>query len=274
MPDPDQHSENSAQFQVGCSSVCDVVRKPKRRKRKSRPIHRLLGMLAAVPLIWVLLTGVLLNHSSDLGLDEIELKSPVVLSAYGMTPQGDPMSIIVGNHTVTAWDGIVFFDNEVLALEGELLTALLVKEEIAVVSDVAVLRIAQNGEVIEKLDELSLPNIPLLNAGLIGDQMALYAADTWYIADGEWLEFSETSAPDQQFSLISLEDGALKDSLSTQWAGGGISLSRFVLDLHSGNFLGSFANYFYDFVALCTLWLIGSGLVLQFRSSRRNKVSR
>ena len=102
--------------------------------------------------------------------------------------------------------------------------------------------------------------------------MALHSSDGWHLADADWLEFSDISETVTPISLQPLVDGDLKDALGSRWAGGGISLSRFVLDLHAGNFLGNFAAYFYDFVVLCTLWLIGTGLVLQYRASRRNRV--
>lgn len=270
MSDSDTLPDSPAPFQVGCSAACDVVRKPKRKKRKSRPWHRLLGMISALPLIWVLLTGLVLNHSEDFGLDSVELTSPLVLSAYGMTPAGEPVSVAVHDHSITLWDGVVFFDQTQFDVEGELLTALPLQDCVAVVSDQTVLRVDFEGSIIEKLDELSLPAIPLLEAGIINEQMALRSSDGWHLADADWLEFSVVNEAVKPITLQPLEDGNLKDALRSRWAGGGISLSRFVLDLHAGNFLGSFAAYFYDFVVLCTLWLIGTGLVLQYRTSRRN----
>ena len=273
MSDFDTSSESSAQFQVECSSVCDVVRKPKRRRHKSRPWHRLLGLISALPLIWVLLTGLMLNHSEDFRLDSIELNSPMILSCYGMTPSGEPMSVSVHDHTITSWDGIVFFDQRHLDVEGKFLTALQLNNCIVVVSDQVILRLSLDGEVIEKLDELSLPEIPLIEAGVVNGKMAIRSADGWSIADSDWLEFSETNETIKAVTLHTLQDDTLRGALRTQWAGGGISMSRFVLDLHAGNFLGSLAAYFYDFVVLCTLWLIGTGLVLQIRTSRRNRAN-
>ncbi len=270
MSSSDTLPDSSTPFQVGCSAACDVVRKPKRKKRKSRPLHRLLGMISALPLIWVLLTGLVLNHSEDLGLDTVELKSPLVLSAYGMTPTGAAVSVAVHDHSITSWDGVVFFDHAPLAIEGELLTALPLRDCVVVVSDQTVLRLDFDGNIIEKLDELSLPTVPLLEAGILNEQMALRSSDGWHLADADWLEFSVVNEAVKPITLQPLKEGDLKDALRSRWAGGGISLSRFVLDLHAGNFLGSFAAYFYDFVVLCTLWLIGTGLVLQYRTSRRS----
>ncbi|PQJ29878.1 PepSY domain-containing protein [Rubritalea profundi] len=269
MSDSDTTSGSAASFQVGCSVVCDVVRKPKRKKRKSRSLHRLLGMISALPLVWVLLTGLVLNHSEDFGLDSVELESPLILSAYGMTPAGGAESLVLHGHSITSWDGVVFFDQRPLDLEGEIITALPMGDGMAIVSDSTVLRVDFEGSVIEKLDELSLPSIPLLEAGIFDGKMALRSSDSWHVADADWIEFSAISETVTPIRLQPLEDGDLKEALRSRWSGGGVSLSRFVLDLHAGNFLGSFAAYFYDFVVLCTLWLIATGIILQYRTNRR-----
>lgn len=268
-------TESEVQFAIGCSPVCDVVRKPKRRKRKSRPWHRILGMLSALPLIWVLITGALLNHKEDFGLDETEIASPIVLAAYGMTPTGNPMSAVCAGKVITYWDGQVFFQDSAIELSGDFLGAVADGDGVAVVSSESVVRLGPEGEFIEVIDELSLPSLPLLGVARSEASVMVKNADGWHAADAEWLEFSHQSTLSlQPTDLQVLEDDELKKRIARSWSGGGVSLSRLVLDLHAGNFLGSFAKYFYDFVVICTLWLIGTGLILQYRTSRRNKPAR
>lgn len=275
MAEHNTQTESEVHFTVGCSPVCDVVRKPKRRKRKSRPWHRILGMLSALPLIWVLITGLLLNHEEDFGLTETEITAPVVLAAYGMTPTGEPVTQTVQGKRVTLWDGLVFYENSVVDLSGTFIGAVADAQGVAIVSDSSIVRLDANGELIEKLDELSLPSLPLLAVAAHEGAVWVQNAEGWHSPDSDWLEFSLYPAvTPTAISLSPLQDQELKKSIAAAWAGGGIPLSRVVLDLHSGNFFGEFAKYFYDLVVVCTLWLIGTGMVLQYRSSRRNKSSR
>lgn len=275
MTEQQNQTESAVQFSIGCSPVCDVVRKPKRRKRKSRPWHRTLGMLSALPLVWVLITGALLNHKEDFGLAEIEITDPLVLAAYGMTPSGEPMSMESAGKRVTYWDGQVFFQDSAINFSGKFIGVVADGDGIAVVGDEFVTRLDSNGELVELIDELSLPSLPLLEVASSDKWVLIKNAEGWHRVDADWLEFTiDKQQNPQPIELQPLLDKELKKLIAASWSGGGIPLSRLVLDLHSGNFLGSFAKYFYDFVVICTLWLIGTGLVLQYRTSRRNKPTR
>lgn len=272
MADKDTQTESEIQFTIGCSPVCDIVRKPKRRKRKSRPWHRMLGMISALPLIWVLITGVLLNHQEDFGLTETEITSPLVLSAYGMTPAGEPMSVTCDGKVITYWDNQVFFQESSIEVSGNFIGAVADGEGVVIICDDSVTRLDANGDLIEKLDELSLPSLPLFAVASHAGTVFLKNTEGWHSPDADWLEFTaKADANPTATELSPLDNDKLKKSISASWAGGGLPLSRIVLDLHAGNFLGDFAKYFYDFVVFCTLWLIGTGLVLQYRTSRRSK---
>lgn len=47
-------------------------------------LHWRIGLVAAFFLLWLAVTGVLLNHSRALGLHHIFLDHPAILSAYNM----------------------------------------------------------------------------------------------------------------------------------------------------------------------------------------------
>ena len=47
-------------------------------------LHWRIGLIAGVFLIWLALTGLILNHSRDIGLHHIFLDQPVILSLYNM----------------------------------------------------------------------------------------------------------------------------------------------------------------------------------------------
>ena len=47
-------------------------------------LHWRVGLIAVFFIIWLAVTGLLLNHSRTFGLDHIFLDHPVILSAYNM----------------------------------------------------------------------------------------------------------------------------------------------------------------------------------------------
>ena len=47
-------------------------------------LHWRIGVTAAFFLLWLAITGILLNHSRGLGLHHVFLDNPLILSAYNM----------------------------------------------------------------------------------------------------------------------------------------------------------------------------------------------
>ncbi|QQL44160.1 PepSY-associated TM helix domain-containing protein [Sulfuriroseicoccus oceanibius] len=273
MSETNNEQDPKISFQAGCSPVCDVVRrKPAmRKKRKARPGHRFFGLIVALPLVWVLLTGVVLNHSEDWGLNERKVSASWVLSMYGMSPAGEPREVAGNGHRLSVWDGVVFWDSQAMPWDGDLVTAVPLSGSFALVYDDAVVRVGLDGEVVERLDELSLPGTPLMAAGVADERLAVATAEGWSVIDEDWIEFTAMDEPANEVGLAALSNSDQVDELRRNWSGGGIPVARLVRDLHAGHFLGPWSAYFYDFVALCTLCLIGSGLVLQVRTMRRAK---
>lgn len=241
-------------------------------KRRARPWHRVLGILCTLPLLWVTLTGAALNHTVDWQLDRIRIDHPWLLRAYGMAPSGEPVRISAGRHEVALWDGQVFLDASPLEVAGTLVGAVTDGNGVAVVTDTGVLRLDGSGAVIESLDGVSLPEPPLLATAEENGKVLLKNAAGWHEVDEAWLEFTprgQISTSPQTPSPIA--DQASRQRLGRAWSDGGLPASRVLLDLHAGKFLGSFSKYFYDIVALCTLWLCVTGAILFFRKPRRNR---
>ena len=52
-------------------------------------LHRVLGIIALVVIVFLAATGMLINHSEDLGLYAKYPESPLVLKLYGYDESGD-----------------------------------------------------------------------------------------------------------------------------------------------------------------------------------------
>jgi hypothetical protein len=59
------------------------------RKRAILALHRWLGLVSALFLVILALTGLLLNHAAPLGLYDIKVKSGFLLGQYDMLGKGD-----------------------------------------------------------------------------------------------------------------------------------------------------------------------------------------
>jgi len=224
-------------------------------------------MLAALPLLWVVVTGAVLNHTVDWKLDRIMIDHPWLLGAYGMVPEGEPSGAWAGDNHVAEWDGLVFVNGKEIKMTGRLVGALADGKELAVVTDSQVLRMDESGEIIETMDELSLPALPLTGVHAESETMFLKNASGWHRVGKGWLEFVRV---DGDFKAQRLQPVPADKSaaLRSAWGQGGLPLSRVLLDAHAGRFLGSFSKYFYDLVAVATLWLCATGVILFFRKPR------
>ena len=84
-----------------------------RRRRRVRSWHRILGLILAFPLLVVSLTGVLLNHTVGLQLDERTVDWPILMKRYQMGLTGKPTSFVVNSQlTVTQWGTQCFFNEQ------------------------------------------------------------------------------------------------------------------------------------------------------------------
>lgn len=239
-------------------------------KRRARPWHRVLGLMTALPLVWVVITGALLNHTVDWKLDEIQIENGLILSAYGMVPSGDPVGLSIQDRRVVSWDGVVFLDGRPLSIVGSLIGAVSDGDGIAVVSDEQVLRLDAAGESIEYLDELALPELPLTGVAMDSNNVWVRSGEIWHLVSQDWLTFESHDDvgfdPQELLVVTNDEERAI---LRKAWSGEGVPASRVLLDLHAAKFLGPISKYFYDLVAICTIWLSVTGLMLFFRKPRR-----
>lgn len=239
------------------------------RKRRARPWHRVIGLLTVLPLLWVVITGALLNHTVDWRLDERMIDHPWVMKAYGMAPEGEPEMVKVGGFQVVEWDGLIFANGDLIDVSGPLVGAVADGDGVAIVTASHVVRMDPWGEQIEMLGSASLPDVPLTGVSDQDGRIQLRTQDGWYEVMDDWLEFGPAPGSPEAQRMLQMADGPERRLLRKAWSQGGMPASRILLDLHAGHFLGSFGRYLNDFVTLSTIVLCVTGVILFFRKPRR-----
>lgn len=242
------------------------------RKRLILAVHRWLGLLSAVFLVVLALTGLALNHSERLGLNQVTIDNRLILKRYGMTQAADITAFrIHDNDTLVHIDNRILLNGEPLAESG-LPVGIYQGDAFSVVASAdQLIYLNSDGELVELLPVTQLPFSRLLHLGT-GDSGApvLVAAEGQWQPDPDWLEFRPYTGPYTVDSLVSIDlNESARQELLEAYQGSGPSLYRVLLDLHSGRLFGWGGRTAMDLAALAILLLVSSGISGWLRQSRR-----
>lgn len=229
-------------------------------------------MILLIPLAIACITGLILNHTVDLGLGNRHLTTDWIQKRYGMSLQGKPNAYgLEGKAYAARWDGQLFHRNNTIDDASPLVGAVPLRDGTAVVTTSAVHYFGLEGDLIETLDSLTLPAAAIVRAGRTKDlTLVLGTASGDFTSDADLLEFTEKPAGREiSWSVpIPPSDSDLKLWKKT-YSGDGIPLDRLILDLHSGRFFGTVGKWIYDLTVIGVLVLSATGFILFLGTRRR-----
>lgn len=216
-----------------------------RRKTIAR-WHRRLAIFIAIWLVVLAVSGLLINHAHDLGLDRSPLPGPLQQLVYGIEKRDDDLCAAISNETM---DCTGVFAR--LQLPGGLL----------LLSPDSLLLLDQSGQLLEKLITGNL--------GLGTLQAGFREGSRIYLRDARKTVMTDTDLMD----AVVLDQQAVDDLDQADWQTQGpamesIHWERLFLDLHAARFLGPYAKWFNDLMALLILSLAISGVRL-YRLKRK-----
>ncbi len=241
------------------------------RKRVILAWHRWMGLISALFLVVLSITGLALNHTERLGLDTIQIKNSFILSRYGMTGGSDIKAYRIHKFdTLAHLNGQLFYNGKPLT-SSEAPLGIIQGDPITVVATATqLIYLSGDGELIETVHHSQLPYSKLIAVGRsIDDRPILVAEEGRWSPDALWLEFDVYQAgysvdPLKQAKLSEDEIGAILEAFQ----GGGVSLYRVMLDLHAGRLFGWGGRTLMDLTAVAILLLVTSGIVGWLRKSR------
>lgn len=247
--------------------------------------HRRLGLAAALWLVLVAVSGLLLNHSAELKLGLRTIESPVLLRWWGLPPPAPQAAVpLPDGHWLSQWGSRLWHDTMPLdapAIE-QLVGAGPWTGGWLVADRGQLLLFDPGGRLVERLG---------LPAGFVASRLgAEYEAGTGALralrlraADGrerradpqaaDWAELP-ADAPDRpnprpeagpeagvsvQWSRLQALPAAMEARLAAAQPGG-LSVERLLLDLHAGRWLGPAGVWLTDAAALALLLLAWTGL--------------
>lgn len=223
-----------------------------------RLTHKHAGILLALFIVFMSVSGVLLNHSTDLGLDQSYVPGNIASHYYTNNPSA--MGLIIDGTEVYSFAGKVFFgSNEVTSCHSGLSGAVLVEEEIILLCENELLLFTPDGQLVERLGE----------AHGVPSSVAKIA-----VANGQlYLLGKEQLGKEQVFSFDPVNLGLHQATYSGKWSrlesmsvdgllANTVSWQQFILDLHSGRFFGSYGVWLGDLISLLLIGMVVTGLVM------------
>lgn len=218
--------------------------------------HRRSGLFSAVFLLWLALSGLLLNEHAVLNLDGLRIDWPWLMRVYGLDTR-TVAGYTAGPHWLLADDGQTLLDGKRLAMPISAPSGMVQLGGLLYVATPAslILLRAEDGLRVDELRTPTLPATPVRRLGLAAGRIVIDAGRRYASADGESWQPDESAdvrwSQAQPLSAAQLRSAGLRPSLP---------LTRVLADLHSGQIFGIWGKRCIDLVALAAILLAGTGL--------------
>jgi len=246
----------------------------KHRLSATRRWHRSVGASSAVFVIFMVFSGLAINHANSLGLDRSHVSQSFLLDWYGLGEPESIKSFAIEENWLSFAGSQVYLDGEqVSTLSGGVGAVFNGGMLIAAGSD-ELLLLDREGGLIERLPWEQPGSISIESIGLLGDgSVSVKTGDRLWLADAQLLQWQSVNKATvtPTWSAPASAPGAIHLAITQQYRGAGLSLERLLLDLHSGRFFGSAGVLVYDLLALAIGFLAISGLILWARGRRNGK---
>jgi len=241
---------------------------------RARSFHRSLGGGAAIFVMFMVMSGLALNHSNGLGLDQRYVSQAFLLDWYGLGAPERMQSFALDSDWLSFAGSQVYLNGTSVATVSNGIGAVNYNDMLIAAGSDELLLIDHEGILIERLPwgPPGAGSIEVLGLHEDGAVVVRTAGRHWR-ADTQlltWEDFGE-APPATQWSSPAPAPEDLLRAITRQYRGEVINLERLLLDIHSGRFFGKGGIIFYDLVALAVGFLAISGLVFWFRGKRNGK---
>jgi hypothetical protein len=243
-------------------------RRPLARRLKSLYLwHRYIGLTAALFVILLATTGLLLNHTGELALDSRHIQSGLLLDWYGIKVPDDMSSYRAGSVIVTSLGERIYLNTAPLSqAHAPLVGALEFSALIIIAAGGQLFLYTPQGDLVERLDATAGVPPAIQALGLSAPGLPVVRSPVGiYQSDSKLLEWRKIQTPEATWSHPVAAPPELVTALQQAYRGTGLSLERVLLDAHSGRILGVWGVYLVDAAAFLFLLLACSGIWLWAR---------
>jgi len=221
-----------------------------------------MGLLSALVLIMLAVTGIALNHTEDLKLDSHKINSNAILDWYGIPSPQNLKSFATLDHWLTQVNQNIYFDKAMLIkTEENLLGSVETDEFIVAALSNSLLLLSVEGELIEQT--------PLNNIKRIGlnskKAVVIIAGEEQLSSNDGLLSWHSDNNKAVTWSKNTILPESIKKTIQSHFRSSILPLERVLLDIHSGRFFGMIGVIIVDISGIFVIILSLSGLAIWLR---------
>jgi len=214
----------------------------------------------------IALTGLLLNHSDDLGLPQGYLSNELAKHLYGIEAPPVEAAFNAGDAFIASAANSVYFNETPIAADAGMVRGVVSSNNIVVIAtDQEFVLTTVAGSLIERM-AIAMAQPPE-RIGTIDSRIIVESGNAHFELDPGQMMLSplKSVAENVTWSETMPLNNEQQQRLGAAATGQVITWERVLVDLHSGRILPYAGRYLFDLTALCLLYLCMSGVFLWFR---------
>ena len=232
-------------------------------------VHKFTGIAVCVFLINLSITGIFLNHTEELVLDEKYTASPLILGLYNISIPSQEESFLVDNHFVSRFGNQVFLDNQpVFKSEVPIIGVVISNQMLVLAFKNELVLLTEEGELIEKLTGSTGVPVNIQKLGALNNLLFLKTSNQVWESNDEGQEWRVSDSNFNEWSNEVVMPDEKTQQVESYFLGKGVSLEQFFLDLHNGNIIKGFGKWLLDIIAIFLLLISISGIWIWLRKKR------
>lgn len=239
-----------------------------------RRMHRSLGVVVAMFIVFMVVTGLAINHAGTLGLARHHVSNTGLLDWYGIAGPEHIRSYEAGEHWVSFAGSQLYFDDKLVTTLSNGVGAVVTGPLIVVAGARELVLLDTAGRLVERAAWQGAQQgvIEAVGQSRQGYVLARSTGQLW-VADADLLSWEPLTdaLPAPQWSLAVAGPENLQQVIARHYRGQALNFEHILLDLHSGRIFGRTGVLVYDLLALAIGFLAISGLWFWFKTRRNGK---
>lgn len=233
-------------------------------------LHRHIGLLAVWIVLWLAITGILLNHTDDLNLDDVRLQSSWLMKLYELDSAPISDGFPLNEQWLVALPDAYYLGGHVIQENhGTLVGGLVFQEMFLLLTAESLVLLDKQFEVIEVQGEFHGLAGTLQQIGIHDGTPIVKSSEALFVASNDVTEWGVVSIAeyDVQWQLAKpLPKHLIAEIKSLDGFGApAVSLEKVLLDLHTGRLFGSLSWFVLDLFALLLITGALSGFLIWIR---------